>query len=191
MSQANPARFEVEPPRRGWFGRNWLWFVPTVLILPILLCGGCFGGLFYIGVQAIKGHPMYVQAVERVQNSDAVQEKLGEPIEVSTVLPDGEFKMDGSSSVAKFLFSVKGPKGSANVIAEGQMVDGAWHFDKFTVTPDADGAVIDLADEPVVLENDAPAFGDAAEEQPAGEAKPIGPPPALNIEVEQDEEEAE
>src|SRR5690349_17082354 len=127
MSQADHARFEAEPPRRGWFGRNWLWFVPTLIGIPILLCGGCFGGLFYVGLRAIKDMPTYKGAVARVQESPEVQAKLGQPIEDATVLPSSEFNFrNGQQSVTQ-RFSVKGPTGTADVESHAIELANAWH----------------------------------------------------------------
>jgi len=185
MSQVPPPRFDAEPPKRGWFGRNWLWFVPTVIVLPILLCAGCFGGLFFIGVAALKGNPAYQQALKRVQDNPEVQAQLGQPIDDATVLPQGQFNLENGEGTAKFFFSVKGPKGSANVIAEAETTDGNWHYDKLELTCDADGTKIDLSEAHVPNADDAPAFAPDADEAAAAEGTDDdSPAPALEINVE-------
>lgn len=189
MSQADHARFEVEPPRRGWFARNWLWFVPTVIIIPLLLCGGCIGGLLYIGLGAVKDTDVYKGALKRVQDSPDVQAKLGQPIEDSTALPSSEFHFDNGTQTSTVRFSVKGPSGSADVEAGAVLVGDKWHYERLIVT-NSDGTTIDVSDAPVALEGDAPVFGDdapAAEEAaPPEEKTPKGPPPPLNIDIEDD-----
>ncbi len=188
MSQANPPRFDAEPPKRGWFGRNWLWFVPTVIVLPILLCAGCFGGIFFSVVAAIKGSDAYKLALERVQQSPDVQAQLGEPITDATVLPMGNIQFTNGEGTADMFFSVKGPKGSANVVVEAETTAGAWHFDKLEVTCDADGTKIDLSEEHVPNADDAPAFAPDADEAAAesgnAEESEEGPAPPLEINVE-------
>jgi hypothetical protein len=186
MSQADPTRFEAEPPRRGWFGRNWLWFVPTLLGIPILLCGGCIGGSVLMLINAIKGSEVYKVALERVQQSPEVQAKLGQPIEDATVLPSGNINLDNDEGKAHLMFSVKGPSGTADVDLEAMIVGDQWHYEKYMVTC-SDGSTIDLSDEPVVLEDDAPVFDPGVESpEPVTESEEeeesTGPPP-LNIQI--------
>lgn len=188
MSQGNAPRFDAEPRKRGWFGRNWLWFVPTVVILPILVCGGCFAGIAFSVFGVIKGSDAYQLALERVQQSADVQAQLGQPIEDATVFPFGNIKFNGGESEAALFFSVKGPNGGANVVVEGETTGGAWHFDKLVVTCDSDGTQIDLSDEHVPSADDAPAFAPEADDSEGDEAeseeKKSGPAPALEINVE-------
>jgi hypothetical protein len=188
MSQADPARFNPEPPKRGWFGRNWLWFVPTIIILPILLCGGCFGVIFFAAFSAIKGSDAYKLALERVQQSPEVQAQLGEPITDATTFPSGSVRSMNGEGSAIIYMRVAGPKGSANVVVEAETSGGAWHFDKLEVTTDADGTKIDLGDEHVPSEDDAPAFEPGgntdAEVEDTGEEAAEKPSPPLEINLE-------
>lgn len=187
MSQLDQARFDAEPPKRGWFRRNWLWFVPTIILLPIFLCGGCFATIFYAVVSGIKGSGAYQTALERVQQSPEVQAAIGQPITDTTVFPTGNIQTTNNEGTAKLLFSVAGPNGTANVDLNAILVDGTWHYEKLDVTC-SDGSTIDLSDEPVVLEGDAPVFGDEApeaEEAPAEDERPKRPAPELNIDIEE------
>ncbi len=188
MSQATPPRFDAEPPKRGWFGRNWLWFVPTVVILPILLCGGCIAGIFFSVLGFIKGSDAYKLALERVQQSAEVQAQLGQPIEDATVFPVGNIEVNNGEGEAVLFFSIKGSKGGATVVAEGDATGGVWHFDKLVVTCDADGTEIDLSDEHVPSADDAPAFAPEADDTDGDEGATVeaadSPAPELEIKVE-------
>lgn len=192
MSQAEHARFEAEPPRRGWFGRNWLWFVPTIILLPLLLCGGCVGGVIVFGLRAVKDTDVYKGALQRVQDSAEVQAAVGQPIEDSTAFPSSEYKYENGVQTSTVRFSVQGPKGTAEVEASAVLAGDKWHYERFIVTC-SDGTSIDLSDEPVALEGDAPAFGEEApareEATSADGAHHKEPPPALNIDIEEDGEE--
>lgn len=187
MSQLDQARFDAEPPKRGWFRRNWLWLVPTIILVPILLCGGCVATIFYSTVALIKGSGAYQTALERVQQSPEVQAAIGQPITDTTVLPFGNVNTTNNEGKADLLFSVAGPNGTANVTIDAILVDGQWHYDTLQVQC-SDGSTIDLSDEPVVLEGDAPVFGDEApeaEEAPAEDERPKRPAPELNIDIEE------
>lgn len=185
MSQAD-ARFDAEPPPRGWFGRNWLWFVPTVIILPILLCGGCIGGSLLLYLNTVKSSQPYQQALARIRENAELKEKLGEPIEEATAFPNAQWSLDNNRESAKIQFSVKGPKSDGNVEVEAVAVDGSWSFEKLEVALQ-DGTSVDLSDEHVPGEDDAPAFAPSGEEpaenQESTEEPADAPPPALDIKV--------
>lgn len=187
MSQANPARFDPEPPKRGWFRRNWLWFVPMIIIGPFLLCAGCGGLIAFTVISAIKGSDAYKLALERVQQSPDVQAQLGEPITDATPFPTGNVSSSNGEGSALIFMRVAGPKGAANVVIEAEETGHVWHFDKLEVTVDADGARIDLSDEHVPSADDAPAFAPPAEFDAAAEqAESDGadrPAPPLQINV--------
>ena len=62
------------PPRKGWFGRNWLWFVPTIVLLPICLCGGMCVVVPYFAMRGLSESGAYKLALDTVQqNAEVVQ----------------------------------------------------------------------------------------------------------------------
>jgi len=150
------------PPKKGWFGRNWLWFVPTIILLPILVCGGCFGGLFVFGINQIKGSEPYQDALARAQADATVIERLGEPVEDATFIPQWNVSGDGTgtSGNSSGYIVLKGPKDTANARVNARMTDGNWEIIELEVTF-SDGERIDLVrdnpDEGAALEG-APRF---------------------------------
>ncbi len=139
QSQFDHSTFSAEPPRRGWFARNWLWFIPVVVVLPILICIGCCTGLMTLGVGALKTSEPYQQALAAVQEDANVQEALGTPIEDATFIPTGEINITNNQGDARFDFKVKGPKGRAHVRTECRMVDGVWSIVELIVTVEETG----------------------------------------------------
>ena len=135
--QHAPATFTAEPPRRGWFARNWSWSVPLGIVLPIVICAGCCTGIFAaIGI-GMKNSEPYGQALAAVQEDPRVQEAIGTPIEDATWLPTGEINRTNNRGDARFGFAVRGPKGPAHVHTESRMIDGVWSIVELIVTVDA------------------------------------------------------
>jgi len=170
-----------EQPQRSWFGRNWWWFVPGVILLPILACGGCFLGFRAFKIAHTKASPPYQQALAAVQDSPEVQEALGQPIEDTTWVPTGELTVDNNRGEANLIFQVAGPKGSATVSFNARMVGGTWGLNELVVTVDQTGERI-VIDTTELGDRDAgggaaPAWGGDA---PAWPADPDSEPPAAD-----------
>ncbi len=157
QTQTDPATFSAEPPQRGWFGRNWVWFVPVVILLPLVICAGCCTGVFTIGVGALKSSPPYTEALAAVQEDPRVQESLGTPIEDVTWFPVGEININNDQGDARFDFQVAGPKGRAHVRTESRMIGGMWSITELIVT-------VEGTEERIVFEPPAP---EGVEDAPA------------------------
>jgi hypothetical protein len=155
----------AQPPR-SWFSRNWWWFIPAIIVVPILGCGGVAAFRFW----EIKSSSAYQQALARVQQDPQVQEALGQPIEDATWMPTGEFNVENDRGEASIIFQVAGPKGGAQVSFHARMVGGQWGLTELAVTINSTGEriVIDTsgaADD----DEDAPAAGGEA---PAWDPEP-------------------
>lgn len=156
QSQHEPAAFTAEPPRRGWFARNWFWLVPLVIILPFVLCVGCCTGIFAaIGI-GMKNSEPYTRALAAVQEDPRVQEAIGTPVEDVTWLPTGEINRTNNQGDARFDFDVEGPKGRAHVRTESRMIDGVWSIVELIVIVDATGERIVVAPQEAQDADDAP-----------------------------------
>ena len=116
--------------QKSWFRRNWLWFVPSMgcLTLIILLAIGVFGIFSMIndseptqyGIQKASEHPKVI-------------ELLGEPIEKNG-LPSGEMSYStDTGSTVDFIIPIKGPKNKASLIVKGYKEDGKWIYEKLHV----------------------------------------------------------
>jgi len=126
----NPwAQQQAGRPQKGWFGRNWKWFVPVLIVVilsPCLLCAG-FGGWAAFWMKGkIEKSPAYTDAVAIVENDPRVTQALGTPIKVKTGPWGGIEEEAGRASIAAY-FEVEGPKGTASVTLEAQKV-GTWQI---------------------------------------------------------------
>ena len=137
MSDLDPnANIPPAPPRRGWLSRNWLWFIPLTLLLAVLLCGGCCGGILVTVFGAMKTSAPYQMALKQVQNDPQVIEKLGQPIKDGWI-PSGEVNISNGSGDARLDFNVTGPKGTAHVHTEARRSNGVWTTTVLDVTIDS------------------------------------------------------
>jgi Cytochrome oxidase complex assembly protein 1 len=128
---------------RGWWSRNWKWFVPVGCILPILVCCGGGTGIFLYGLNTIKSDPGYQQALATAKADPRVKEALGEPI-TEDFVPQLQLLNSNGTESLKLTVGLKGPKGSGTLDALGQKIDGKWVYSKLDFTPSGGGQRIEL-----------------------------------------------
>ena len=178
------------PPRRGWFRRNWRWFVPTAVLVPILICAGVCAGFFGVVVAALKSSEPYQTALKRVQADPQVIERLGQPIRDASWVPSGSVNIRNGGGNANLMFKVAGPKGSASVRTEARRIQGKWGTTTLEVTF--------AGEKPIPLDTgasdeDAPKFhpsgGSPGPSAPKADAKlpspkpSDGPGPEIKLEI--------
>jgi hypothetical protein len=109
----------AQPPDRGWWSRNWRWFVPTALLLLIVL--GVGAGIGYLNSKAT-----YQMALEQVRKDPHVVERLGQPIQPVRWIPSGDEHVVNDRGDAHWDFKIAGPKGSADVRTQSRRLLGKW-----------------------------------------------------------------
>ena len=151
-SMGNPQ--QPEKPKKGWFGRNWMWFIPVVVLLPIICC--CGGGLWMakFGADKLMEMAPYKDTIAQIQQDKAVQDALGTPITVPEGLTDlaaiseegGEFNVNQNNSTTEFdaKIPVSGPKGKGMLVIKAKSTDGStWTYTTRQIELD-NGKTIDL-----------------------------------------------
>jgi hypothetical protein len=139
---STPSPLTPQPPRGGWWSRNWKWFVPTgcfTLIVLVVIFITCIV-LFVFSV--LKSTDVYKTALARAKNDQRVTAALGTPIRDGLV-PLGSTKVNGPSGEANIAIPISGPKGKATIYAEATKSAGEWNFSKLAVKID-NGETIDL-----------------------------------------------
>ena len=129
--------------KKGWFGRNWKWFVPVVGCGTILVCVGCVGIIVVTVFGAIKSSDVYEEAFIRVQENSAAQQALGEPIK-DGFLVSGSIEITGSTGSADFTIPVSGPKASGTVYVVARRSAGVWEYTTLELELSESGERIDL-----------------------------------------------
>jgi Cytochrome oxidase complex assembly protein 1 len=147
MLQVTPSVVTALPADKpDWFGRNWKWLVPSVVLLPVLALGGCGGCLFFVFSFSFKSSGAYQSALARVQADPDVIAALGSPVEPGLFTYSGTISEAGPIGHAEAVFPISGPKGSGKVHLEADKSDGKWDFKVLEVTVDGTDTPINLLD---------------------------------------------
>ncbi len=112
--------------QKSWFRRNWLWFVPSMGCLTLIL-------FFILGIVGIfsfinDSEPTKV-ALELATNHPKVIEALGEPIEKYSI-PKGEISYNSDSGSRVDLgIPIRGPKGEGILFVKGKKTGKEWDYE--------------------------------------------------------------
>jgi hypothetical protein len=153
-------------PRKGWFGRNWKWFVPSGCMTIIVLIAVFVGGILAVVEGSVKRSDAYIQALARVQADPQVSDKIGRPIEPGWFI-SGSVNVNGDSGDANLSIPISGPKGKGKIYVEAKKSAGLWQFETLQVEVEGQPGRIDLLQEP-----------QAAQPAPVAMAQPATPAPA-------------
>lgn len=130
------------PPRRGWWSRNWKWFVPAGCLTLIAVFVAFILCIVFFVFSVIKSSDAYKTALERAKNDQRVIAALGTPIKDGLV-PSGKTNVNGSAGEADIAIPISGPKGKGTIYAVGTKSGGQWEFSKLSVQIQ-NGETIDL-----------------------------------------------
>jgi cytochrome oxidase complex assembly protein 1 len=114
-------------PRKGWFSRNWKWFMPTVILGPILLLALFFTVLFGLVMGMMKSSEPYQFAVSMASQDARVTAKLGAPITPGW-LTQGNIQTAGSSGTANFSIPLNGARRHGTLYVAAKKSAGVWHY---------------------------------------------------------------
>ncbi len=145
MNVDNPVVLNpVTPQRKGWWGRNWKWFVPTGCLTMLALVAGVIYLLLLLIFGMMKSSDAYKQAMVKVRASSAVTAALGAPIREG-FFTSGSINVSGPSGNADLAIPISGPKGSGTVYLRATKSAGKWSFDKLVVNINGADMTIDLS----------------------------------------------
>lgn len=157
--------------RRGWFGRNWLWFIIVDLLVFIAIGAGWGYWSFFGRVYCLDE---YRSAMEKIAGSDQLRSKLGEPIQAAGWPPPSP-RLEGHEREVRW--DIQGPKGRAKAHVLARLMQGKWEFILMEVTL-ANGRKVSLVEENGDAGDAPPWLGTKPEsEKPQTDA----PPPVINM----------
>jgi hypothetical protein len=131
------------PQQKGWFGRNWKWFIPTGCLSIILIIAAGIGVVVYVAIGAIKSSDIYQESLTKAKSNAAVVERLGEPIEAGWQI-SGKINVSGNSGNADVKIPISGPKKSGALYATAVKRQGRWIFSVLEVEIDGEPQRINL-----------------------------------------------
>jgi len=133
-----------EVQQKSWFKRNWLWFVPTMgcLTLIVLFFLG-IGSLIFGITNMISDSEPALYAVEKASAAPKVIEILGEPI-VQEGMSSGSISFNNGDGDADLRVPISGPNGKAIVRVVAEKYDDEWTYEKIYVLLKGGDQKIDL-----------------------------------------------
>jgi len=142
---------EIEE-RKGWFGRNWKWAVPTGGCLLIIILLVVFAGSLFFGITSMMSDSQaYQDSMEAAQKNEALIELIGEPIEPNGY-NGGSLNYDNGIKSAELNIPIKGPNGEANIFVVGEGINDNWTYQTMEVHIEGTREIIDLLETAPLLD---------------------------------------
>jgi hypothetical protein len=132
------------PPQRGWWSRNWKWFLPVGCLLPILLCGGFLTTIIVVVMGAIRSSEPYQHALSQARSNAEVQAAIGTPIEPG-LFPVGTININNDAGDANLTISVSGPKGAGVIYVLATKKAGVWSYSRLSFRSPTISEPVDLS----------------------------------------------
>jgi len=119
--------------QKSWFGRNWVWFVPSAGCLTIIVLGGLGISALFFGVTKMLADstPSAYAFEQTVQNKKAIS-LLGEPIERRGIA-SGSVSFSNNDGEANLNIPIKGSKGNGTIVVKATKTDGVWSYETLYV----------------------------------------------------------
>jgi hypothetical protein len=124
-----PAPFPSAPPRKSWFSRNWKWFIPTVIGVPVLLIVVLIGGIVGVLFSMMKSSEPYQHAVSVASHDSRITARLGAPVSPGWYVT-GNIKLTNDSGNADLAIPLKGPQGRGTVYVTARKSAGNWSYER-------------------------------------------------------------
>ena len=119
--------------QKSWFKRNWLWFVPTMGCLTLIVLFFLGIGSLIVGVTTMISDSEPAQyALEKASANPIVLEALGEPI-IKDGMASGSINFRNDEGSADLKIPISGPKGTAMIRVVAEKYDDAWNYEKLYV----------------------------------------------------------
>src|SRR5258708_32413249 len=79
---SSPAPYTPQP--KSWFSRNWKWFIPVVVLVPVLLLVLFIGGILSLVFGMVKSSEPYKHGGAGVISGSQALRALGAPAKVGS-----------------------------------------------------------------------------------------------------------
>lgn len=127
----------------SWYQKNKKWFLPTVIVGPILLISLLTVGFLSLVFGLMKNSTLYQKSLTRCKANSEVVAHLGRPIEESFFVRGNISTTNGSGS-GDIVYSLEGPNGEVYVHTSGKCFLGVWVINELEVKLMGKEKIIDL-----------------------------------------------
>lgn len=125
----------LPPPPMGrpsWFSQNKKWFIPTIIVVPILLIASFVAGIFGMVFGMMKSSEPYKHAVAVAKADARVTAQLGTPVAPSWYA-SGSINLSPSTGSADLAIPLKGPQRHGTVYVVAKKSAGIWRYQTLEV----------------------------------------------------------
>lgn len=119
-------------PRKSWFARNWKWFLPTIILVPLLLLALFIGVIFSAVFGMMKSSEPYQHAVAVASQDARVSAQLGAPVTPGWYA-SGNINLSNDSGNAELAIPLKGALRHGTVFVMAKKSDGIWSYQRLEV----------------------------------------------------------
>lgn len=119
-------------PQKSWFSRNWKWFLPTVIGVPLLLVVLFISVILGAVFGMMKSSEPYKYAVATASHDARVSEQLGTPITPGWYA-SGSIHLNNDSGDAEMTIPLNGTRRHGTVYVEARKSDGVWRYQRLEV----------------------------------------------------------
>ncbi len=130
-------------PAKGWWDRNWLWFLPLGCLSMLVLIAAIGALIAFAVFGVMKSTDAYKTAIAAAKANSAVTAALGSPV-VEGYFTSGDFEVNGASGSADLAIPIYGPKSSGTIFVVGTKTAGEWKYSRLVVQIDKTKERIDL-----------------------------------------------
>jgi hypothetical protein len=128
---------------KGWFARNWKWFVPLACVWGLAVVAGFAALMLYLVFGLVKSSDVCKEALARAKANPSVVMALGTPIREGLFVA-GSIRVSGPSGEAELEIPISGPKGKGAICLDARKSAGRWSFTRLLVELGDHGESIDL-----------------------------------------------
>src|ERR1051326_5244002 len=119
-------------PRKSWFARNWKWFIPTIILVPLLLLALFIGVIFSAVFGMMKSSEPCQNAVAVASQNARVSAQLGAPVTPGWYAT-GNINLSNDSGNAEIAIPLKGTLRHGTVYVMAKKSDGIWSYQRLEV----------------------------------------------------------
>ena len=119
--------------QKSWFRRNWLWFVPSMGCLTLIVLGVLGLGTLFFGVTKLLADATPSQyAIAQASKNENVIAILGDSIEKDGII-SGNISFTNGDGTANLSIPISGTKTSGTIKVVAIKTDGVWVYETLHV----------------------------------------------------------